>query len=144
MEVRDGIAEKKAELDNLPLETGRIDLISYASAPPCQYALIFPSQRIKNMWEQDFLLAKTKADELAPPTVTVAPPTSPPPVSAGISEALEFVHPVLLQSGRVGTKVQTCTTNCHCLIRRPLYHITITFVHLSVCVYEMRGRQKYT
>ena len=105
-EVRESIAEKRSELDNLPLETGRIDLISYASSPPCQYTLVFPSQRIRNAWEQDFLLAKTKADEQAPPTVNVAPPKSPPPTSIGISQALEFAHPILLQSGRVGTKVR--------------------------------------
>jgi hypothetical protein len=104
-EVRESIAEKKAELENLPLETGRIDLISYASCPPCQYTLVFPSQRIKNSWEDDFLQAKTKADKEAPPTVNVAPPTSPPPMST--SQALDFIHPILLQSGRVGTKVYT-------------------------------------
>ena len=102
-EVRESIAEKKAELENLPLETGRIDLISYASCPPCQYTLVFPSQRIRNSWENDFLQAKTKADKEAPPTVNVAPPTSPPPTST--SQALDFIHPILLQSGRVGTKV---------------------------------------
>ena len=103
-EVRDSISEKKLELENLPLETGRIDLISYASCPPCQYALVFPSQRIKNSWEEEFLQAKTKADKEAPPMTNIAPPTSPPPTST--SHALDFIHPILLQSGRVGTKVR--------------------------------------
>ena len=110
--MRESITEKKTELDNLPLETGRIDLISYASSQPCQYALIFPSQRIKSAWEQDFLQAKAIADQQAPPTVNVAPPKSPPPMPVGISQALDFVHPILLQSGRVvGTKVRPSHNN---------------------------------
>ena len=129
-EVRESIAEKKSELENLPLETGRIDLISYASCPPCQYALIFPSQRIKNAWEQDFLLAKTKADELAPPTTNVSPPTSPPPVSTSVSQALEFIHPILLQSGGVGTKVPQEVPYFLCI----MYDCTTSFLdHVCYC-----------
>ena len=105
-EVRDNIAEKRAELDDLPLEAARIDLVSYASSPPSQYSLVFPSQRIRNAWEREFLQAKADADHMAPPTATVAPPMSPPPGEMGVSRDLEFLHPIILNSGGVGTQVR--------------------------------------
>ncbi len=44
-DVRERMSEKRTELENLPVESGRIDLVSYASPSPTQYSLVFPSQR---------------------------------------------------------------------------------------------------
>ena len=128
-EVREDISEKKAALDDLPLETGRLDIISYATSPPSQYSLLFPSQRLKSSWEADFLKHKSTADQQAPPNDMVAPPTSPPPVPA-VSHDMKFLHPMVLQSGRVGTKVSQSAFIgwCVCL------HVS-TFIVLESQVY---------
>lgn len=44
-DVRERIAEKRTELENLPVESGRIDLVSYVTPSPTQYTVVFPSQR---------------------------------------------------------------------------------------------------
>ena len=88
------------------------------------------SYRIRNTWEIDFIAAKSKADKQAPPNSNVAPPTSPVPVLVPnhLSSELKFLHPLLLQSGRVGTEVRAgfkistevfvvskCITVCVCV-----------------------------
>ena len=75
------------------------------STPPLQYSLLFPSQRIRNSWEKDFLTTKQAANNQALPSTPVAPPTSPPPVPDSVSSHLQFLHPILVQSGRVGIEV---------------------------------------
>lgn len=106
-EVREGMVSKKAELDNLPPECSRIDLISYACALPTQYTILFPTQKIKDSWENQFLRAKEVADFQAPPSATVAPPTSPLPVRTGACQELEFVKSIIVRSVRTG--MQVCT-----------------------------------
>ena len=104
-EVRESAAVKKAEFDQLPPECNRIDLISYISAPPTQYTLLFPSLKIKNLWEQEFLTVKEAADCQAPSSMNIAPPTSPLPVQVMPHEELTFVNSIVLQSVRVGMQV---------------------------------------
>ncbi len=106
MEVRDSVTAKKTELDNLPVENGRIDLISYACSPPTQYTVIFPSQKIKNKWKEEFLQVKEAADIQAPPSTSVAPPTSPLPVPMmNGCEEVEFQNHIVLPSVRLGMQV---------------------------------------
>ena len=106
-EVRDSMASKRAELDNLPVENGRMDLISYASSPPTQYTIIFPSQKIKNQWKTEFLQVKEAADIQAPPSTNVAPPTSPLPVPlVSGCEEVEFQSHTVLPSVRIGMQVR--------------------------------------
>ena len=107
MEVRDSVAAKKAELENLPVDNGRMDLISYASSQPMQYTVIFPSQNIRNQWRTEFLKVKEAADVQAPPSTSVAPPTSPLPVSmVGACEGVEFQNQIILPSLRSGMHVR--------------------------------------
>ena len=91
------------ELENLPIECGRTDLISYASESPTQYTLVFPSQKIRNLWETELLRTKEMADGQVPPTTSIAPPTSPLPVKMN---ELKFLNSMVLQSGRVGMQVR--------------------------------------
>jgi hypothetical protein len=105
-EVQEGVASKKAELADLPPECTRLDLISYATALPTQFTLVFPSTKIKHLWEQDFLRVKEAADCQAPPSTSVAPPTSPLPVQMGYNHGLTFVNSMTLQSVRAGMQVR--------------------------------------
>lgn len=108
-EVREGVVSKRAELDNLPVENGRVDLISYASSPPMQYTIIFPTQKIKTQWKTGFLQAKRTADDQAPPSANVAPPTSPLPVVLPSDyEKVEFQSHTHLPSVRTGMQVRDC------------------------------------
>lgn len=104
-EVREGVASKKTQLDNLPLECSRIDLVGYTSLPPTQYTLLFPSLKIKDLWEKEFLKVKGAADCKAPPTSSVAPPTSPLPVQVCPSHDLVFQNSIILQSVKSGMQV---------------------------------------
>ena len=104
-EVRDSVVSKREELENMPLECSRMDLIGYVSATPTQYSVIFPSQKIRHCWEEEFLQAKKMADNKAPPNANVAPPTSPFLAQVSLCQELEFRNSAVLQSGRIGTVV---------------------------------------
>ncbi len=104
-EIRDSISSKKEEMDNSPQECARMDLIGYVSATPTQYSIIFPSQKIRQNWEDEFLQAKKMADNEALPFDIVVPPTSPFPAKVSVCEEFEFRNFSVVQSGRIGTMV---------------------------------------
>ena len=73
----------------------------WGSLPPTQYSIIFPSQKIRNSWEEDFL--KVKRSTCSP--LLAAPHSSrssPQPSGDG---GFEFLHPLHVQSGRAGMEV---------------------------------------
>ncbi len=103
-EVRESIFSKKLELEDLPPDCARVDLISYLSgSTPAQCTMVLPSQKIRDSWEEEFLRTKAAADGKAPPTDSIAPPTSPFPVE--VNTKLDFLNSIVLQSGRVGMQV---------------------------------------
>ena len=108
-EVRESAVTKKEELESLPLECTRMDLFSYISTTPIQYSIIFPSQKIRQSWEQEFLQAKRTADNEAPPYASVAPPTSPFPAEVSRCTEIEFRNSAIVQSGKIGTVVSVAT-----------------------------------
>lgn len=108
LEVQRDMTSKRAELENLPTGSSRTDLISYFSAIPTQYTVLFPSHNIRNSWEMEFLRAKHKADDKAPPSASVAPPTSPLPVQTAACQELEFLNSNVLHCGRVCLQVSKC------------------------------------
>ena len=65
------------------------------SLPPTQYAIVFPTQKIRNSWEEDFLRVKQ----------ATWPPQDPSPGSPQSEGGLEFLHPLQVQSGRSGMQV---------------------------------------
>ena len=72
------------------------------SLPPTQYSIIFPSQKIRNSWEDDFLRVKRSICSPLLATPTSSSRASPLPPSEG---GLEFLHPLHVQSGRPGMEV---------------------------------------
>jgi len=105
VEVRESVVSKKDELESLPLECSRMDLFSFISSTPIQYSIIFPSQKIRQSWEEEFLQVKKTADKEAPPYASVAPPTSPFPAEVSHCQEIEFRNSAILQSGKIGTVV---------------------------------------
>lgn len=60
------------------------------------------------MWEVDFQEAKSKNDKQTPPNFTVATPTpshSTVVAAHHVPTELEFLYPVLLETGKVGLEV---------------------------------------
>ncbi|CAI8041530.1 Rho guanine nucleotide exchange factor 17 [Geodia barretti] len=100
-EVRQSISDKKAELENLPLLHSRVDLMCYNSLPPTQYSIIFPSQKIRNSWEEDFL--KVKRSTCSP--LLAAPHSSRSSPQPSDDGGFEFLHPLHVQSGRAGMEL---------------------------------------
>ncbi|CAI8041525.1 Rho guanine nucleotide exchange factor 17 [Geodia barretti] len=110
-EVRQSISDKKAELENLPLLHSRVDLMCYNSLPPTQYSIIFPSQKIRNSWEEDFL--KVKRSTCSP--LLAAPHSSRSSPQPSDDGGFEFLHPLHVQSGRA----LPCSTVVMCRCRSP-------------------------
>ena len=71
------------------------------SLPPTQYSIIFPSQKIRNTWEEDFL--RVKRATCSPLLAT--PPSSQASPQPSTDVGFEFLHPLHVQSGRAGMEV---------------------------------------
>ena len=79
--------------------------LSLPSLPPTQYSIIFPSQKIRNSWEEDFLRVKRS---FASPLLTTPPSPSSsysPGQQTSGHTGYEFLHPLHVQSGRAGMEV---------------------------------------
>lgn len=67
-QVRTGMSNKQHEIETLPNDSSRLDLISHDSSPPAKYFLIFSNQKEKQHWEQ--LLRNTQVGAASSPMLS--------------------------------------------------------------------------